>query len=66
MKYVHKKGRVVAGFREREKPYLADIQRCEVLLAPLAALPRDSREEAGLPAEDEEARMVGELGAVLV
>jgi 23S rRNA (uracil1939-C5)-methyltransferase len=41
VKYVHKKGRVLAGFREREKPYLADIQRCEVLLEPLANLPRD-------------------------
>jgi 23S rRNA (uracil1939-C5)-methyltransferase len=41
VKYVHKKGRVLAGFREREKPYIADIQRCEVLLEPLAALPRD-------------------------
>ena len=41
VRYVHKKGRVLAGFREREKPYLADIQRCEVLLAPLANLPRD-------------------------
>ena len=41
VKYVHKKGRVLAGFREREKPYIADIQRCEILLEPLAALPRD-------------------------
>jgi 23S rRNA (uracil1939-C5)-methyltransferase len=41
VKYVYKKGRVLAGFREREKPYLADIQRCEVLLEPLATLPRD-------------------------
>jgi 23S rRNA (uracil1939-C5)-methyltransferase len=41
VKYVHKKGRVLAGFREREKPYIADVQRCEVLPAPLAALPRD-------------------------
>ena len=41
VKYVHKKGRVLAGFREREKPYIADIQRCEILLAPLADLPRD-------------------------
>jgi 23S rRNA (uracil1939-C5)-methyltransferase len=41
VKYVHKKGRVLAGFREREKPYLADIQRCEILPEPLAALPRD-------------------------
>jgi 23S rRNA (uracil1939-C5)-methyltransferase len=41
VKYVHKKGRVLAGFREREKPYLADIQRCEVLLESLATLPRE-------------------------
>jgi 23S rRNA (uracil1939-C5)-methyltransferase len=39
IKYVHKKGRVLAGFREREKPYIADIKRCEVLLPPLAQLP---------------------------
>jgi 23S rRNA (uracil1939-C5)-methyltransferase len=41
VKYVHKKGRVLAGFREREKPYIADVQRCEVLLEPLARLPQD-------------------------
>jgi 23S rRNA (uracil1939-C5)-methyltransferase len=41
VKYVHKKGRVLAGFREREKPYIADIQRCEILLEPMATLPRD-------------------------
>ncbi len=41
VKYVHKKGRVLAGFREREKPYLADIKRCEVLLEPLALLPQE-------------------------
>jgi 23S rRNA (uracil1939-C5)-methyltransferase len=41
VKYVHKKGRVLAGFRERDKPYVADIQRCEVLLGPLASLPRE-------------------------
>jgi 23S rRNA (uracil1939-C5)-methyltransferase len=40
IKYVHKKGRVLAGFRERDKPYIADIKRCEVLLAPLADLPQ--------------------------
>lgn len=40
VKYVHKKGRVLAGFREREKPYLADIQRCEVLIERFAELPR--------------------------
>jgi 23S rRNA (uracil1939-C5)-methyltransferase len=41
VKYVHKKGRVLAGFREREKPYIADIKRCEVLLAPLGGLPQE-------------------------
>lgn len=41
VKYVHKKGRVLAGFREREKPYIADVRRCEVLQQPLADLPRD-------------------------
>ncbi len=32
VKYVHKKGRVLVGFRERNKPYIADMHRCEVLL----------------------------------
>ena len=41
IKFVHKKGRVLAGFRERDKPYIADIKRCEVLLAPLANLPQE-------------------------
>jgi 23S rRNA (uracil1939-C5)-methyltransferase len=41
VKYVHKKGRVLAGFREREKPYVADVQRCEVLAGPLASLPKE-------------------------
>ena len=41
VKYVHKKGRVLAGFREREKPYLADIRRCEVLAEPFSALPEE-------------------------
>jgi 23S rRNA (uracil1939-C5)-methyltransferase len=41
VKYVHKKGRVLVGFREREKPYIADLRRCEVLLEPLATLPKD-------------------------
>lgn len=31
VKYVDKKGRVLVGFRERGKPYVADIRRCEVL-----------------------------------
>jgi 23S rRNA (uracil1939-C5)-methyltransferase len=41
VRYVYKKGRVLAGFREREKPYLADLQRCEVLQEPFGDLPRD-------------------------
>ncbi len=41
VRFVHKKGRVLAGFRERDKPYLADLARCEVLLARFATLPAD-------------------------
>ncbi|MGO9514052.1 MAG: 23S rRNA (uracil(1939)-C(5))-methyltransferase RlmD [Steroidobacteraceae bacterium] len=41
VKYVHKKGRVLAGFRERDKPYVADIRRCEILLNEFATLPAD-------------------------
>jgi 23S rRNA (uracil1939-C5)-methyltransferase len=41
VKYVHKKGRVLAGFRERNKPYLADLRRCEVLLERFATLPAE-------------------------
>ena len=41
VKYVHKKGRVLAGFREREKPYLADLRRCEILLERFATLPEE-------------------------
>lgn len=44
-KYVAKKDRVVIGFRERNAPYVADLNRCEVLneavgglIAPLGAL----------------------------
>jgi len=41
VKYVHKKGRVLAGFRERSKPYLADLRRCEILLERFATLPEE-------------------------
>jgi 23S rRNA (uracil1939-C5)-methyltransferase len=41
VKYVHKKGRVLAGFRERNKPYLADLRRCEILLERFATLPAE-------------------------
>jgi 23S rRNA (uracil1939-C5)-methyltransferase len=41
VKYVHKKGRVLSGFRERAKPYVADLKRCEVILERFATLPED-------------------------
>jgi 23S rRNA (uracil1939-C5)-methyltransferase len=37
-KYVAKKGRVVVGFRERLSPYVAALDRCEVLAPPADAL----------------------------
>jgi len=37
-KYVIKKGRVVVGFRERLAPYVAALDRCDVLAAPADAL----------------------------
>jgi len=30
-KYVHKKGRLLVGFREKRNPYVADLVRCDVL-----------------------------------
>lgn len=41
VKYVIKKGRVLSGFRERDKPYVADLRRCEVVLERFASLPED-------------------------
>ena len=35
VKYVNKKQRVLVGFRERNTPFIADMQRCEVLLPEL-------------------------------
>lgn len=40
VKYVQKKGRVLAGFREREKPYIADLRHCETLVERFASLPQ--------------------------
>lgn len=37
-KYVAKRGRVLVGFRERQKPYIAALSRCEILAAPVDAL----------------------------
>jgi len=38
VKYVRKKARVLVGFRERAKPYVAELSRCEVLAPPLDSL----------------------------
>lgn len=37
-RWVPKKNRTVVGFRERSTPYITDLQRCEVLQAPLDRL----------------------------
>ncbi len=37
-RYVPKKGRALVGFRERLLPYIAAIERCEVLAPPLGGL----------------------------
>jgi len=37
-KYVAKKGRVVVGFRERAAPYVAALERCEILTPPVGDL----------------------------
>jgi 23S rRNA (uracil1939-C5)-methyltransferase len=38
-RWVAKKNRAVVGFRERSAPYLADLERCEVLEASVSDLP---------------------------
>ena len=37
-KYVPKRGRVLVGFRERAKPYVAALARCEILAPPVDGL----------------------------
>lgn len=37
-RWVSKKNRTVVGFRERSTPYITDLQRCEVLQAPVGQL----------------------------
>ena len=37
-RYVPKKGRLLVGFREKNKPYIADMQVCETLVPVLASL----------------------------
>ncbi len=38
VRLVEKKGRVLVGFREKYKPYIADMTYCETLVEPLAKL----------------------------
>jgi 23S rRNA (uracil1939-C5)-methyltransferase len=38
VKFVDKKGRVLVGFREKKKPYIAEIDDCHVLREPVATL----------------------------
>jgi len=38
VKFVTKKDRVVVGFRERLAPYVAEVQRCEILAPPVGEL----------------------------
>ncbi|MDX1561861.1 MAG: 23S rRNA (uracil(1939)-C(5))-methyltransferase RlmD [Gammaproteobacteria bacterium] len=41
VKYVHGKGRVLVGFRERAAPYVADMAACRVLVPPMDRLPAE-------------------------
>lgn len=47
VKDVAAKGRVLVGFRERHSPFVTDMQRCEVLAAPLGGLLSDLSELIG-------------------
>jgi 23S rRNA (uracil1939-C5)-methyltransferase len=38
VKYVDKKGRVLVGFREKMKPYIADVENCPVLVDSVSSL----------------------------
>ena len=38
VKFVEKKNRVLVGFREKQKPYIADIENCPVLIPVLSEL----------------------------
>ncbi|MDH5580156.1 MAG: TRAM domain-containing protein, partial [Betaproteobacteria bacterium] len=38
VKFVHKKGRVLVGFRERAAPFVADLRKCHVLAHPVGEL----------------------------
>lgn len=47
VKDVPAKGRVLVGFRERHAPFVADMQRCEVLAPPMDGLVADLSELIG-------------------
>ena len=47
VKDVRAKGRTLVGFRERHAPFIADMQRCEVLAQPVDALVADLGEFVG-------------------
>jgi len=38
VKFVKRKGKVLVGFRERSAPFIADVERCEVLAEPVGSL----------------------------
>ena len=38
VKFVKRKGKVLVGFRERSTPFIADVERCEVLAEPVGSL----------------------------
>lgn len=70
VKYVRKKGRVLVGFREKRKPFLADIRRCEVLHPSVGErLEELARMIQGMQARERIAQIevaVGEQATVLV
>ncbi len=70
VKYVAKKGQVLVGFREKMSPYIAEIERCEVLASPvgdivedLAALVGSLSNKASIPQIEV---AVGDSGTALV
>jgi len=38
VKFVKRKGKVLVGFRERSAPFIAEVERCEVLAEPVGSL----------------------------
>ncbi len=53
VKYVRKKGRLLIGFRERDTPYLADMQSCHILVEHVGMqLPRLMQLIEGLQARE--------------